>query len=403
MDKNPWLSVSELTHQLKQILENSFPQVFVEAEVSNCRPSSAGHIYFSLKDNGALISAVLFRGSAQRVKVLPEDGKKIRVRGRISLYEPRGSYQIIVDYVEEAGIGDILKQLEERKQKLAAEGLFESSRKKPLPPFPGTVAVITSPSGAAIRDVLRVLKRRNAGINIRVLPASVQGDSAASEVVKQLEYANRWDLGEIVLITRGGGSLEDLLPFSDEALVRAVAESKNPVMSAIGHEIDTSIIDYAADMRAATPSQAAELISSDKTELLIRIQNHRQQISTSIRSQIEAKKLLASRFSGEELERQFRNLIQPFYQKLDDAKERMIDRFMMQVERRRQQITHLCQQIQDRSPMGILEQGYALVRSSEGLIRSSSQGEPGEQVQLHFFDGKREAELGDRASENEQT
>lgn len=255
------LTVSQLTKLIKSHLESRFPAVEVEGEISNFRPSSTGHYYFTLKDKGAMISAVMFKNRLGTLRFIPADGQLVRVRGRISLYELRGSYQIICESMERAGEGEILAMLEERKRHLAAEGLFDAGRKKPLPLFPKRIGVVTSPTGAALKDILRVTRRRNPGLDIVVIPTAVQGEEAGAKIAAQIRAAAGVPGLDLLIIGRGGGSLEDLLPFSDEEVVRAVAECPLPTLSAVGHEIDTALSDYAADGAAPTPSAAAELVS----------------------------------------------------------------------------------------------------------------------------------------------
>jgi len=256
-DARPIWSVSELTGAIKGCLETEFPSVRVEGEVSNCRPSGAGHVYFTLEDEGAVLSAALFRGRAARIPIRPADGMQLLVEGKIDVYPPRGSYQLIVENLREAGRGALLEALERRKKALDAEGLFAVERKRALPPYPRSVAVITSPTGAAIRDILQVLARRAAAPRVVVLPAPVQGADAPAALASQLRRAGAYRLGDVVILARGGGSLEDLGAFNDEAVVRAVADCPLPVVSGVGHEIDVTLADLAADVRAATPSAAA--------------------------------------------------------------------------------------------------------------------------------------------------
>ena len=262
LPQNIVFSVSQITDLIKEILETSFRTISIEGEISNWRPSAAGHIYFTLKDNNAQIKAVIFRGAAMKLNFRPKDGDKVRCRGSLSVYAPQGNYQIIVTSMEIAGAGNILQMLEERKRKLAAEGLFDESRKKPLPAMPKTIGVVTSPTGAAIRDILNVSKRRNPGMNIIVLPAIVQGEGAAQTICRMIEIANFYQLCDVLIVGRGGGSLEDLLPFSEESVVRTVAASRIPTISAVGHEIDWALCDYSADRRAPTPSAAAEMAAA---------------------------------------------------------------------------------------------------------------------------------------------
>ncbi len=264
------LSVSALTALVKELLEESLPSVLVEGEISNCRPASSGHLYFTLKDKGAMLQAVMFRYRSKVTGFEPVDGALARARGNITVYAARGQYQMIVERLERAGEGDILAMLEDRKRALAAEGLFDESRKRALPRFPSRVAIVTSPTGAAIRDILNVLKRRNAGMDLVVLPTAVQGEAAAAQIASQIAAANRLSLGDVLIVGRGGGSIEDLLPFSDELVVRAIAASRIPVISAVGHEIDWALSDFAADLRAPTPSAAAELVSESRIALSAR-------------------------------------------------------------------------------------------------------------------------------------
>jgi exodeoxyribonuclease VII large subunit len=263
------LTVSELTTQVKRLLEKSVGQVWVGGEVTNLRVQSSGHAYFSLKDAGAQLSCVLFRGTAAAARDLLADGQKVLLQGDLTVYEARGQYQLIVRAVELQGIGALQAAFEKLKQKLAAGGLFAPERKRPLPAYPQRIGLVTSPTGAAIRDVLHVVQRRNPGLEIVLVPCRVQGDGAAAEIAAAIRLLNEWSASSpagqpqlnLILITRGGGSLEDLWAFNEEIVARAIFESTLPVVSAIGHEIDFTISDFVADFRAATPSAAAEIIT----------------------------------------------------------------------------------------------------------------------------------------------
>src|SRR6056297_402717 len=316
--------VSEITAHIKEILEQSFSTIAIEGEISNFRPAGSGHWYFTLKDRDAMIQAVMFKYRSARVAFTPADGQKVIVRGNISVYAKRGNYQIICDSMEKAGEGDILAMLEERKRKLAGEGLFAEEKKQPLPFFPTRIAVVTSPTGAAIRDILQVLGRRSSGLDVVVLPAPVQGESAAAKIAAQIRRANRFQLGDVIITGRGGGSLEDLLPFSEEEVVRTIADSEIPVISAVGHEIDRSLSDYAADVAAPTPSAAAELVSRSREELFERVSRLKEEMSTRIQNRAENTRLLIRQFTTENLEERFRQILQPYQLRLDDAKEEML-------------------------------------------------------------------------------
>ena len=256
------LTVSELTGQVKRLLEKSVGQVWVTGEVTNLRAQSSGHIYFTLKDAGAQLSCVLFRGVAVARRELLQDGQKVLLQGDVTVYEARGQYQMIVRAVELQGVGALQIAFEKLKQKLAAEGLFALERKRPLPKYPQRIGLVTSPTGAAIRDVLHVVQRRNPGLEIILAPCRVQGQGAAEEIAAAIKLLNEFNSTlDLILVTRGGGSLEDLWAFNEEAVARAIFESAIPVVSAVGHEIDFTISDFVADVRAATPSAAAEIIT----------------------------------------------------------------------------------------------------------------------------------------------
>lgn len=254
---------SELNREIKLHLEAGFPRVVLEAEISNLARPASGHLYFSLKDERAQVRCAMFRSSASRLSIQPQNGMMVLARGRISLYEPRGDYQFIVDSLQGAGEGLLQRQFEELKKKLQAEGLFDAARKRPLAPYPRRIALVTSPSGAAVRDLLHVLQRRWPLARVRLYPVRVQGAEAPAELLGAIRSANRHAWADTLIIGRGGGSLEDLVAFNDEAVARAVAASDIPVVSAVGHETDFSICDFVADLRAPTPSAAAELATPD--------------------------------------------------------------------------------------------------------------------------------------------
>lgn len=388
-------TVSEITALIKRSLEDEFSGIKIEGEISNFRPSSTGHLYFTLKDERAVISAVMFRSRAARLSFSPEDGQKVIASGSISVYEKRGNYQIICERLEIAGEGNLLLLLEERKKKLAAMGLFDESRKKPLPLFPSRVAVVTSPTGAALRDILRVTRRRNAGVDIVVLPSPVQGDGAAPIIARQIAAANTYGLGDVIIIGRGGGSLEDLLPFSEEVVVHAVAGSEIPVISAVGHEIDLALSDLAADVRAPTPSAAAEIVSASRIELLQRIQQIRIRLEGEIHRRIERIRLLLTRFSTEDLERNFRILIQPLLLRLDDAKEELVRGMKERALQTGHRLELLKSALESQSPYAILGKGYSLVtdRKTNTLITDSAQTGPGNAITVKLSRGSLGAEV----------
>lgn len=389
------LSVSELTERVKALLEGGFPAVSVEGEISNWRPASSGHVYFTLKDSGASLQAVMFKGRASRLPFKPRDGDLVVASGNLGVYAARGQYQLVVEGMEIAGAGAILAMLEERKRRLAAEGLFDAARKRPIPAFPRRVAVVTSPTGAALRDILSVMRRRNAAIRITVLPASVQGTEAPSTIVRMIEIANAFRLGDVIIVGRGGGSLEDLLAFSDESVARAVAASEIPVISAVGHETDWSLCDLAADLRAPTPSAAAELVSHSAEAASDRIDAARAAMTLSLRSRVERTRLLVESFSTENLEFRLDRALQPARQRFDDAKESLVRgmRDAIVTTRHREREARMILAASD--PMSILARGFAVVRKAKGgcAIRDASDLRVGEALSITFHEGGVAAEI----------
>jgi len=280
------LTVTNLTLRIKSLLEESFSFVWVEGEISNLRIPTSGHYYFTIKDSNAQIAAVMFKGQVKSLKFALKDGIAITGLGRISVYEPRGSYQIIFEYLEPKGAGSLQLAFEQLKEKLSGEGLFDQSRKKPLPFLPSKISVITSPTGSVIRDIITVAKRRFPSARIEVVPSNVQGDSAVSQLVSAIQLVNRIADSDIIIIARGGGSLEDLSAFNSEEIARAVAASVIPVISAVGHETDFTICDFVADLRAPTPSAAAEIALPDIRDLKKLSSNYRNRLINSTLRQI---------------------------------------------------------------------------------------------------------------------
>src|SRR5499425_1900805 len=264
-------SVSELSFEIRNMLERRFIDVWVEGELSNFKASSAGHLYFTLKDDRAQLPAVCFRNAARLLRFRPENGKLFRARGRVSTYEGRGEYQLIVEVLEPAGLGALQLAFEQLKEKLEKEGLFRPERKRPIPLFPRKIGIVTSPKSAALRDILTVLKRRHNAIDVLIFPAEVQGDGASIQVMEGIDYLGRSTDVDVIIVARGGGSMEDLWPFNEERVARAIVRSKKPVICAVGHEVDFTIADFVADVRAATPSAAAEIVIQSKEMLAQRV------------------------------------------------------------------------------------------------------------------------------------
>ena len=265
------LTVSELTSLVRTSIESEFPDLWLEGEISNLRLPGSGHVYCTLKDESSQIRAVLFRSSAMRVRFSLQEGMQVIVRGRLTVYEPRGEYQIVLEAVEPKGIGALQLAFEQLKERLAAEGLFDESRKKPLPAFPRSVGVVTSLSGAAIRDILAVFRRRWPTVHVIIAPVQVQGEGAGEQIAEALDLLNTQGAVDVIIVGRGGGSLEDLWSFNEEVVVRAIANSRIPVVAAVGHEIDVTLADFAADVRAPTPSAAAETVVPVLAEVVERL------------------------------------------------------------------------------------------------------------------------------------
>lgn len=401
----PVLSVSALTLLIKSNLETAFSSVVVEGEISNAKLSSSGHLYFSLKDRDAVIQAVMFKYRLNDLDFELADGLKVRARGSVSVYAARGQYQLIVQSVKKAGVGDILAMLEERKEKLAREGLFDAERKKALPRLPSRVGVVTSPTGAAIRDILNVLGRRNSGVDIVVLPAPVQGEEAPGIIVKRIRQANRFNLADVLIVGRGGGPLEDLLAFSDEAVVRAVAESKIPIISAVGHEIDWALIDFAADVRAPTPSAAAELVAESSGVILREVQQFHIELAAAMKSRIEYSRTALESFPPEDVEARFMRIFMPVARRFDEAREALTASLQNSLKETGHRI-RLCENsLELASPEAVLKRGYSIVRKTgpgnvagplsapAAIVRSSREIAPHETLHITFSSGSAHVEV----------
>ena len=378
------LSVSELNSLLKDVLEGTFPSIKIEGEISNYRPNSSGHLYFTLKDTTSQISAVMFRSNVMSLSFVPKDGVKVQCTGRITVYPPRGNYQILITKMEVAGEGDVLKMLEDRKRRLAMEGLFESERKRQLPAFPKTIGVVTSSTGAALRDILQITRRRNPCVSVIIFPALVQGDEAAPSIVKQINTANAYNMCDVLIVGRGGGSLEDLLPFSEEIVVRAIAASKIPVVSAVGHEIDWALSDYAADCRAPTPSAAAEIVVPQKIDILNNLQYLSNELYQEMTRRIDKMKSMVKQFNPDNMELKFRSIEQPLLSRLDNAKEAIIQNMMQKVKDTKMLIENCHAILESSSPQTILARGYSMVRNKETqeIITNTKNLAKGTQIEI---------------------
>ena len=381
-------SISEITNKVKDILERNVGYVVLEGEISNYKAQSSGHLYFTLKDDNAAISAVMFKMRAVGLKFAIKDGLTVKASGQITVYQKRGVYQIVIDKMELSGEGDILRMLELRKQKLASEGLFDSKRKIRLPFLPEKVAIITSPTGAAVQDIINVCTRRNPKLQLNILPAVVQGEEAAPSLIKQLKIANLHNLGDVIIIGRGGGSIEDLLPFSDEGVVREIASSNIPVISSVGHEIDWALSDYASDVRAPTPSAAAELVTPLLSDVIEELSKAHEGLINSINNRIEKLKLLCSSFSGERLELMFRRIEQPFLMRFDDAKEALLRNMKERILEVKRYHLLLKERLKGVSPKDILKRGFSIVTNEKGKpVASAKNVEEAEKLNVMTYDG----------------
>jgi exodeoxyribonuclease VII large subunit len=340
------LSVSQLTSRIKDQLESNFSDVVITGEISNFKAHSSGHFYFSLKDEGASITAVMFRGSNQHLKFTPNNGQMVLGVGKISVYPPRGNYQIIFSRLEPAGVGALQLAFEQLKAKLQAEGLFDSSRKKAIPKFPTRIGVVTSPTGAAIQDMLNVLGRRFGGVHIQILPVKVQGDGSAAEVAQAIGHFNQFFPEiDVLIVGRGGGSLEDLWAFNEEVVARAIANSSIPVISAVGHEIDFTIADFVADLRAPTPSAAAELVVADRLETL----RHLDSLGRRLR--------------------RFLDRFQMLQMKVDDLSQRVGRSVLEKISRRRERFQSLRFRLTEKSPLMKLKEIRFRYESANDQLR----------------------------------
>ena len=402
-DRRP-LTVGELTRYVRRLLEDRFFDVLVEGEVSGFRPSSTGHYYFNLVDREATLGVALFKNRHHLLSFLPADGMLVRIRGAISVYGKRGTYQLIAETIERAGEGNLLAILERRKRALAAQGLFAEDRKQRLPLLPRRVALVTSPTGAAVRDVLRVLGRRNAGVDVVIVPTPVQGPDAAGRIARCIRAADRWQLGDVIIVTRGGGSLEDLLPFSDPAVVRAIAAAGTPVISAVGHEVDTALSDLAADHRAPTPSAAAEAVAASRGDLQRRVTGLRNTIGLAMERRAQRHRAIVDRFGPEQLTRSMRLLAHPARQRLDEARGAIHQAAIAQAGTLRHRLELASRSVAVASPRAVLERGFALVTAAAdgSYVTAAQQVRRGEQVRVQFHRGALHAAVTATEPDTEQ-
>ena len=388
------MTVSELTIQIRNTLEPKFEQVEVEGEISNVHYANSGHVYFTLKDAGAMIQAVSFNHARVQHVVLAE-GMQIKVLGRVTIYMKRGNYQIICARVEEVGSGAILAMLEARKRRLADAGLFDAGRKVPIPKFVRSIALITSPRGAAIRDFLEVTRRRNNTIDIVVVPCAVQGEEAAAQICARIEYINAQSVAEIIVMTRGGGSLEDLLPFSDESVVHAVSRSTIPIVAAIGHEVDTALCELAADMRASTPSVAAELVSVEKKKIAEQVQHASAVMDGAMAEKVKYMQTALAHYSPARLQQLVMRAINMMKIHLDGHAYKLQSGVQDLLLRKKHALKKSDSQLRALSPTAILKRGFAIVtdKKNGAVVTSSAGRHVGEGLSVRLGEGSVEADI----------
>ena len=406
------LSVSALTAQIKEILEDQVGEVSVQGEISNLRHQSSGHYYFTLKDEGSQIPCALFKGSALRLGVQPQDGAKVVAEGEVSVYAPRGAYQLIVRNLQPAGKGDLHQRFEDLKRKLEAEGLFSAERKREIPDFVERVVLVTSPTGAAVRDAIHVLQRRCPRVQLAVFGVKVQGEGAAEEVAEAIEEIGRRKMADVVLVVRGGGSLEDLWAFNEEVVARAVVASPIPVISGVGHETDFTICDFVADLRAPTPSAAAEVVSRPDEDWREEVREWTERFHEATLQFLEEKKRRVGDLAGSYVFREPGKMVEMSSQRVDElalqlsrglesgwryrkqAAEGLLVRWAtLRPERRLRELSLRVRAAMDRlrvmGPEETLKRGYALVQSLDGkLIRGVAAAKKQSELVVRFSDGR---------------
>lgn len=386
----PVLTVSALTLLIKEVVEGSFPLVWVSGEISNFSRPQSGHCYLTLKDDQAQIRAVIWRGTAATIRCDLHDGLEVICRGHLDLYAPRGSYQLVIDELQPKGIGALEQALRRLREKLTAEGLFERGRKRPIPAFPRRIAVVTSPTGAAIRDFLQVLSRRWRGCDVLIVPVRVQGVGSAEEIARAIATVNRLLTPiDVLVVARGGGSLEDLWAFNEEAVVRAIAGSRIPVVSGVGHEIDVTLADLAADLRALTPSEAAERVVPATDDIRAKLVSRQQQMAAALRNRVgTARRQLESLADRRVLRKPFDRL-RELEQQLDQWSVRAERAARQRVANARQCATGLSARLESLSPLGVLSRGYTLTTHADGrLIGGIDQLAIGDQITTRFARGQ---------------
>ena len=388
--QQPIYEVSQINEYIKLRFDDDafLNNLFLRGEISNYKCYPSGHHYFSLKDAGGSIRCVMFRGSAFSLRFRPENGMKVIAQGRISVFPRDGTYQFYVNQMTVDGVGDLHVAFEQLKAKLLAEGLFDPSRKRPLPRYPHTIAIITSSAGAALRDMLRILRKRYPLCEVKLLPVRVQGEEAPGEIAAALAYANRYRVADLIITGRGGGSIEDLWAFNDERVARAIAASELPVISAVGHEPDVTISDFVADLRAATPSNAAELAVPDQMELRQALAARQALLLTQMQKRLKQERGTLERLASSRVLKSPINYINDRRLQVDYVQHRLTAAFSETVQRKHRRFASLTAKLDAMSPLKVLARGYSMASDGQGmLLRSVKQIKPGDRLTVRFADG----------------
>lgn len=382
-------AVSQINQYIKQQLDSDLllQDLCISGELSNYKIYPSGHHYFTLKDAEGALRAVMFRGSAGRLRFRPENGMKVLATGRITVYPRDGAYQLYCNSLVPDGVGDLYVAFEQLKAKLQAEGLFDPAHKKPLPPYPHRIAIITSSAGAAIHDMLRILNRRYPLSKVMLLPVRVQGAEAPAEIAGAIRYANRWHLADVIITGRGGGSMEDLWAFNDERVARMIYASEIPVVSAVGHEPDVTISDFVADRRAATPSNAAEIVAPDQQELRQRLDAMQLRMLQSMQKQLQVDRRQVQLLSQARVLQDPMNYVLERRTRLAQLQKQLASAMRQRLAADRERFAKRAAALDAMSPLKVLGRGYALVKNGQKLVKSTNDAKPGDRLTLQLSDG----------------
>lgn len=397
------LSITQINEYIRGKMDEDrlLMQLAVRGEISNYKMYPSGHHYFTLKDENAALKCVMFKTNAARLRFRPENGMKVIALGRITVYPRDGAYQLYCSAMSMDGIGDLYAAFEQLKAKLAAQGLFAPEHKKPLPPYPGTIGIVTSSAGAAVRDMLRILNKRYPLTQVRLLPVRVQGAEAPGEIAAAIRYANHYHLADLLIVGRGGGSIEDLWAFNDERVAYAIYESQIPVISAVGHEPDVTISDYVADLRAATPSNAAELAVPDQTALMQNLDAAASAMASALSVRLRHARQRLNVLAQSPALVSPTGYLEQRKQSLEHLKARMIAAQTQQIQRKRQRFIGETAKLEAMSPLKVLTRGYSIVSSDEGtVLHSIQQTASGEEIHVKLSDGSLRATVTDVKEEN---